>query len=460
VRPRGFGRRAGRGPAVAEIDDEGSEPSGEVLRVARRLLEQDGMKYSRNRHQPSCRFCSADLEHTFVDLGMHPPCQKHVESHELDGPETFYPLHAYVCHVCFLVQLEEVVPPDEIFHENYAYFSSFSESWLRHAEAYASDMVARFAFDASSRVVEIASNDGYLLQYFASREIPVLGIEPSGNVAAAAREKGIPSLEKFFGRDTAREVLEEHGPASLLLGNNVLAHVPNLNDFVGGMKILLAEDGVITMEFPHLMRLVDGNQFDTIYHEHYSYLSFTTVERIFAQHGLVLFDVEELRSHGGSLRIYARHVESEAHPVGPRVGALRELEAHEGLDSLAYYARFGERVRETKRALLEFLIGARRDGKSVVGYGAPGKGNTLLNYCGIRRDFLDYTVDRSPHKQGNFTPGTRIPILSPERIFETKPDFVLILPWNLADEITRQMSGIREWKGQFVVPIPEVKVIP
>jgi hypothetical protein len=253
---------------VAEVDEEGSVPSGEVLRVARRLLEQDGMKYSRNRHQPTCRFCSADLEHSFVDLGMHPPCQKHVEPHELDRPETFYPLHAYVCHVCFLVQLEEVVPPDEIFHDNYAYFSSFSESWLRHAETYANDMVARFGFDASSQVVEIASNDGYLLQYFAERGIPVLGVEPSGNVAAAAREKGIPSLEKFFGRDTAREVLEEHGPAHLLLGNNVLAHVPNLNDFVGGMKILLAEDGVITMEFPHLMRLVDGNQFDTIYHEH------------------------------------------------------------------------------------------------------------------------------------------------------------------------------------------------
>jgi SAM-dependent methyltransferase len=321
-------------------------------------------------------------------------------------------------------------------------------------------MVARFGFDSSSRVVEIASNDGYLLQYFAARGIPVLGIEPSGNVAAAAREKGVPSLEKFFGRDTAREVLEAHGPASLLLGNNVLAHVPNLNDFVSGMKILLAEDGVITMEFPHLMRLVDGNQFDTIYHEHYSYLSFTTVERIFAQHGLVLFDVEELRSHGGSLRIYARHVESSTHSIGPRVDALREIEAHEGLDSLAYYARFAEGVRETKRALLEFLIEAKRADKSVVGYGAPGKGNTLLNYCGIRRDFVDYTVDRSPHKQGGFTPGTRIPILSPERIFETKPDFVLILPWNLADEITRQMAGIREWKGQFVVPIPEVVVIP
>ena len=403
----------------------------------------------------------ASLDHTFVDLGMHPPCQKHVEPEMLGAPETFYPLHAWVCHVCFLVQLEEVVPPDEIFGGgDYAYFSSYSDSWVRHAKAYTESMISRFGFDGSTRVVEIASNDGYLLQHFLAHGVPVLGIEPASNVADAGREKGVPSVQKFFGRRTAKEVLESYGPAHLLLGNNVLAHVPNLNDFVSGMKLLLAEDGVLTMEFPHLMQLVDQNQFDTIYHEHYSYLSFTTVQRVFAQHGLVLFDVEELRSHGGSLRIYGCHAESTRHPVTERVAALREREACEGLDSLAYYARFAERVRETKRTLLEFLIHAKREGKTVVGYGAPGKGNTLLNYCGIRRDFLDYTVDRSPHKQGRFTPGTRIPILEPERVFETKPDYVLILPWNLADEVMEQMSGIREWKGQFVVPIPEVKVIP
>ena len=459
VRLRGFGMRAGRGLAPDEIEEGAPELSGEVLRVARRLLDQAGMRNARSLHQPTCRFCSADLEQTFVDLGMHPSCQKHVEPHEFDEPETFYPLHAYVCHVCFLVQLEEVIPPSEIFGEKYGHFSSLSESWLRHAEAYAGAMVERFGFDQTSRVVEIASNDGYLLQYFAQREIPVLGVEPVGTVGALAREKGIPSIERFFGRDTARELMDENGPADLLVGNNVLSHVPNLNDFVGGLKILLAADGVITMEFPHLMRLVAGNHFDAISHEHYSYLSFMTVERIFAQHGLVIFDVEELRSHGGSLRIYARHVESNAHPMTPRVDALRQLEASEGVDSLAYYARFAEQVRENKRALLEFLIEARRDGKSVVGYGAPGRGNTLLNYCGIGRDFLDYTVDRNPQKQGGFTPGTRVPILPPERIFETKPDFVLILPWNLADEITAQLAGIREWKGQFVLPIPEIKVL-
>jgi hypothetical protein len=319
-------------------------------------------------------------------------------------------------------------------------------------------MCERLNLGASSRVVEIASNDGYLLQYFAAKGIPVLGIEPASNCAAAAVERGIPTRVAFFGRATAEAVRREVGTADLLLGNNVLAHVPDLNDFVGGMKILLGENGVITMEFPHLLRLVQENQFDTIYHEHFSYLGFATVQRVFAHHGLELFDVDELPTHGGSLRIYAQH--PGRRPVHARVGALLETERRAGMEDLAFYRSFGERVHATKRKLLSFLIEARGQGKRVVGYGAPGKGNTLLNYCGIRTDLLDYTVDRSPHKQGRFLPGTRIPIYAPEKILETRPDYVLILPWNLKDEIAAQMSGIREWGGRFVTPIPEVKVLP
>jgi hypothetical protein len=318
-------------------------------------------------------------------------------------------------------------------------------------------MSERLALGASSRVVEIASNDGYLLQYFAAKGIPVLGIEPASNCAEAAVARGIDTLVAFFGRETAQRVRRERGTADLLLGNNVLAHVPDLNDFVGGMKILLAERGVITMEFPHLLRLVQENQFDTIYHEHFSYLGFGTVQQIFAHHGLELFDVEELPTHGGSLRIYAQHPGVRA--IGERVGALLEVEERAGMRRLEFYESFGERVHATKRKLLSFLIEAREQGKRVVGYGAPGKGNTLLNYCGIRTDLLDYTVDRSPHKQGRFLPGTRIPIHAPDRIFETRPDYVLILPWNLKDEIAAQMSGIRAWGGRFVTPIPEVRVL-
>jgi hypothetical protein len=319
-------------------------------------------------------------------------------------------------------------------------------------------MTRRFGLTKQSKVFELASNDGYLLQYFVERGIPVLGVEPTANTAAAAVAKGIPTLVKFFGVQTAREILAAHGPADLLLGNNVLAHVPKINDFVGGMKVLLAKGGVITMEFPHLVQLMRQNQFDTIYHEHFSYLSFTTVERVFAHHGLVVFDVEELPTHGGSLRIYGRHAEDGAKVVGPRVAALKKREEEFGMTRLETYASFGERVRETKRKLLAFLIEAKRAGKSVVGYGAPGKGNTLLNYCGIRTDFLDYTVDRSPHKQGRFLPGTRIPIFHPDKIGETRPDYVLILPWNLKDEIAKQMAHVRSWGGKFVVPIPEVTV--
>jgi hypothetical protein len=417
----------------------------------------------RGRHfpRPTCRFCSASLEHTFVDLGLSPLCQKRVEARQLGDPETFYPLHAWVCHVCYLVQLEDLVPSEEIYADGeYACFSSQSEPWLRHAESYARLATERFGLDRHSRVVEIASNDGYLLQFFAAREIPALGVEPASNVARAARDKGIETVRQFFGREAARDLVEEPGPADLLIGNNVLGRVPDLDDFVGGARILLAHNGVLTMEFPHLMQLVERNQFDSIYHEHLSYLGFSTVERIFAQHDIVIFDVEELPTHGGSLRIYGRRAPCDAHPVQASVRKLRERESRRGMDSLAYYARFGERVRETKRALLEFLIEARRCGRSVVGYGAPAKGNALLNYCGIRQDFLEYTVDRNPQKQGRFTPGTRIPILEPARIFETRPDYVLILSWSSKDEIMEQLAGIREWKGQFVVAIPEVRIFP
>ncbi len=408
---------------------------------------------------PHCRFCDHELVHSFVDLGTSPLCQDHVTPENFNRAEMIYPLHARVCHHCFLVQVDDLVQPEQIFGDGqYAYFSSYSDSWLAHARDYTQKMIPRFGLDATKQVVEVASNDGYLLQYFLQKGIPVLGIEPASNCAAAAKKKGIDTIVAFFGRETATRVAAERGQANLLLGNNVLAHVPDINDFVGGMKILLTAGGVITMEFPHLMRLVEEKQFDTIYHEHFSYLSFTTVERIFAHHGLVLFDVEELSTHGGSIRIYARHAEDSDRPVELRVDELLSREAAAGMLELAYYAEFGARVRETKWKLLEFLIEQRRSGKTMAGYGAPGKGNTLLNYCGIRTDFLEYTVDRSPHKQGNFLPGSRIPIFAPEKIFETRPDYLLILPWNLRVEIMEQMSEIRAWGGKFVTPIPEVRV--
>ena len=409
--------------------------------------------------EPPCRGCAAPLRHTFVDLGMSPLCQKHRKLEELAAMEPFYPLHVWVCDQCFLVQLEEFVSPEEIFGDGeYAYFSSFSDSWLAHARTYVEGSAERFGLGEKSFVVEVASNDGYLLQYFKQRDVRVLGIEPASNTAEAARDKGIETLVRFFGKETADHVVETHGRADLIAGNNVLAHVPDINDFIAGLKTLLAENGVITMEFPHLLRLIEGNQFDTIYHEHFSYLSFGTVEALFAKHGLALFDVEELPTHGGSIRIFAKHEACQSHTTTERTAELRELEKREGLRSLDYYARFAERVRETKRKVLEVLIEAKRNGKSVVGYGAPGKGNTLLNYCGVRSDFLDYTVDRSPHKQGGFLPGTHIPIVHPDEIAQTRPDFVLILPWNLEKEIVEQMSYVGEWGGEFVVPIPEVRI--
>jgi hypothetical protein len=404
---------------------------------------------------PNCRFCATPLHHTFVDLGMSPLCESYVAQDRLSAMEPFYPLHVHVCNECFLVQLEAYVSAERIF-DNYAYFSSYSDSWVEHARVYTEKMVERFELGSRHQVVEIASNDGYLLQHFVARGIPALGIEPAANVAEVAGRKGIPTLVKYFGQSTARELAPKK--ADLLLGNNVLAQVPDLNDFVKGMKILLEPRGVITLEFPHLMRLMAENQFDTIYHEHFSYFSFTTTVRILGAHGLTIFDVEELPTHGGSLRVYARHTEDDSRSVGATVPEMIAREEAAGFNGLECYASFAEQVKETKRKLLSFLIKAKEQGKSIAGYGAPGKGNTLLNYCGIRADFLDYTVDRNPHKQGKFLPGTHIPIFAPDRIKETRPDFVLILPWNLKTEIMEQMAYIREWGGRFVVPIPEVRV--
>lgn len=407
----------------------------------------------------NCRFCNKSLEHTFADLGISPIANDYLAEEQLNRAEKLYPLHAYVCENCLLVQLEEVESPDHIFGDgDYAYFSSYSESWLRHAKAYTDLMVERFGFNQNHQVIEIASNDGYLLQYFHGKGIPVLGVEPAANTAKVAQEKGIPSVVKFFGVQTAKELVAEGKQADLLLGNNVLAHVPDLNDFVAGMKIVLKPNGIFTMEFPHLLQLMQQNQFDTIYHEHFSYFSFLTVETIFAVHGLTLFDVEELPTHGGSLRIYGKHDSAAQPSISDRVSQLKEKERQAGLDKLETYRTFGEQVKETKRKLLSFLIEAKAQGKSVAAYGAPAKGNTLLNYCGIRTDFIDYTVDRSPYKQGLFLPGTHIPILEPDKIQETKPDYLLILPWNLKDEIMAQMACIRESGGKFVVPIPSVQV--
>jgi SAM-dependent methyltransferase len=406
-------------------------------------------------NQSVCRFCGTTLRHTFVDLGMSPLAESWLKPSQLNQMEPFYPLHVYVCDRCFLVQLEEFESPEHIFSD-YAYFSSYSETWLQHAKAYVDMAIQTFGLDGQSQVIEIASNDGYLLRNFVGKGIKVLGIEPAANVAKVAVEREIPTRVKFFGEETARQLVAEGIQADLIVGNNVLAHVPGLNHFVEGMKILLKPDGVITMEFPHLMQLMAKNEFDTIYHEHFSYLSFTTVENVFAAHGLTLYDVEELPTHGGSLRIYARHTENAARPVSQRAKELKGREEGAGFKRLDTYLSFTERVKETKRKLLEFLIRAKREGKSVVAYGAAAKGVTLLNYCGVRSDFIDYAVDLSPHKQGYFMPGVHIPIFHPDKIHETKPDYVLILPWNLKDEIMRQMVCIGKWGGKFIVPIPEV----
>lgn len=389
---------------------------------------------------------------------MSPLSNAYLKPDQLKCAEPFFPLHAYVCEHCFLVQLEEFETPENIFSD-YAYFSSYSASWLRHAQEYTDQMTERFGLGASHQVVEIASNDGYLLQYFKERQIPVLGIEPAANVARVAQDKGISTRVCFFGTETAGTLAGEGVQADLLLGNNVLAHVPDLNDFVAGLKITLRGGGVITMEFPHLLRLMEKNQFDTIYHEHFSYFSLITVVKVFEKHGLRLFDVQELPTHGGSLRIFACHVDDASKGQTGAVESLLSREAQAGLDSLPAYLSFGEKVRQTKRSLLEFLIQAKKEGRSVVCYGAAAKGNTLLNYCGIRSDFIDFVVDLSPHKQGLYLPGTHLPVHHPDQVREARPDYLLILPWNIKEEIMSQMSHIREWGARFVVPIPGVEVL-
>lgn len=404
-----------------------------------------------------CRFCSAPVDATFADLGTSPLANSYLSPEQINGMEPFYPLRALVCGQCFLVQLEEFEAPEQIFTD-YAYFSSYSTSWVEHSRRYAELMIDRLGLDETSHVVEIASNDGYLLQFFHDRQIPVLGIEPAANVAKVALQKGIATLVEFFGRDTARSLASDSS-ADLLLGNNVLAHVPDLNDFVEGMKMLLKPGGVITMEFPHLVRLVEENQWDTIYHEHFSYFSFRTVSRVFEAHGLRLFDVEELPTHGGSLRIYGAHADDASNLESDAARELREREHEAGYEVLDTYLGYSRRVEADKRQILTFLIGLKQQGLRVIGYGAPAKGNTLLNYCGVRCDFLEYTCDLNPYKQGHFLPGSHIPIRSPDVIREDRPDVVLILPWNLKDEIVEQLSFIREWGGRFAARTPELALL-
>lgn len=403
-----------------------------------------------------CRFCDSPLDAVFADLGMSPIANNYLAPDQANAMEPFYPLRAFVCGSCFLVQLEEFETPQEIFGE-YAYFSSYSTSWLEHSRRYVEQVVPRFQLGPNSHVVELASNDGYLLQYFSARGIPVLGVEPASNVAAVAVEKGVPTIDEFFGVELAQRLAAERR-ADLLIGNNVLAHVPDLNDFVAGMKILLAPGGVITMEFPHLMRLIEDRQFDTIYHEHFSYFSFLTARRVFAAHGLRLFDVEELPTHGGSLRIYGCHADDER-PETERAAELGRRESAAGFENLDIYLAFAQRVRKEKWDILSFLIALKRDGASIAGYGAPAKGNTMLNFCGIGTDFIDYTVDLNPSKQRHLLPGSHIPIRSPDALRETQPDVVLILPWNIREEIMEQHAYVRDWGGRFAARAPEMKLL-
>ena len=409
-----------------------------------------------SRFRP-CRLCGTDLKHTFVDLGMSPPCENFLTGEQVDQMEAYFPLHVLVCEECFLVQLPEHVSPEEIFTE-YAYFSSYSSSWVAHAKRYCEAMTDRFKLDAGSLVVELASNDGYLLQHFPRLGVPVLGIEPAANVARAAIAKGIPTTIDFFGVRLAEQLVGEGTMADLIAGNNVLAQVPDINDFIAGMKILLKPEGVITLEFPHIERLIAENQFDTVYHEHFSYFSLSTIEIAAERHGLKIIDVEELPTHGGSLRVFLAHVGSAHRPTGA-VANLLEREQRHGLKAMTIYQSFGERARRAKRDLLAFLIAAKNEGKTICGYGAPGKGNTLLNYCSIGTDFLDFTVDLNPYKHGRFTPGMHIPIRTIDAIDEAKPDYILILPWNLKNEIIQQMRHVSAWGAKFVVPIPFVTIL-
>jgi C-methyltransferase C-terminal domain/Putative zinc binding domain/Methyltransferase domain len=423
--------------------------------MATMTLPSDVQQQSTSTRQ--CRFCGTNLQRTFVDLGLSPLCETYPSTADLNRGEAYYPLHVYVCENCWLVQLEEYESPEQIFSD-YPYFSSFSDSWLKHCDKYCADMKSRFELGRESFVVEVASNDGYLLQYFAKRDVPVLGIEPAGNVAKVAVEKGIPTLVRFFGTQLAKELAGAGQCADLVLGNNVLAQVPDLNDFVEGLKIMLKPEGVLTLEFPHLLQLIQQNEFDTIYHEHFSYFSFLSTIRIVESHGLKVFDVEELKSHGGSLRVYACRADGTTHQVEPNVKKVLADESQAALDKVDGYERFARQVKDTKFALLEFLLAAAKQGKKVAGYGAPGKSATLLHYCGIGKDLIQFTVDRSPYKQGRFLPGSRIPIYHPQRIRDAMPDYVVILPWNLKDEIMEQLRFIREWGGRFVVPIPKVQV--
>ncbi len=417
------------------------------------------LEIEKGRGPRKCRFCDASLGEPFLDLGKQPLANAYVKPENIAKKEFVCPLRVFFCHECHLTQLSDFSEAKEIFNEQYAYYSSFSESWLRHAKNYTDLMVKRFGLNEDSHVVEMASNDGYLLQYFKEKGIPVLGIEPSGNCADVAIKKGIPTEIKFFGTETAQGLKKQNKLADLLVGNNVLAHVPDLNDFVEGLKIALKPEGIITMEFPHLLRLMQEGQFDTMYHEHFSFFAFSVVEKVFAEHGLRLFDVEELSTHGGSLRIYGRHKANDKLKISERVYELKEREARYGLNEEKTYTDFGHKVTQVKKGLLEFLRQAKASGKTVVGYGAPAKGNTLLNYCGIGVDLIQYTVDASPHKQDHFLPGSHLPIYAPDRIRETKPDYVLILPWNLKEEIMKQMSDIRKWGAKFVIPIPELKIL-
>ena len=404
-----------------------------------------------------CRFCKTELTHDFIDLVNSPASNSFLTAQQLNEPETYYPLKVYTCHKCFLVQVDEYKKSDAIFDSNYVYFSSYSTSWLKHAKAYTEMMIKRFGYNNNSLVIEVASNDGYLLQYFHQNNIQVLGIEPTANTAEAAKEKGVDSVVDFFGVRLAKELVAKNIKADLLLGNNVLAHVPDIVDFVGGMKILLKQGGVITMEFPHLMQLVDNNQFDTIYHEHFSYLSFTTVKQIFESQELEMFDVDQIPTHGGSLRIYAKHKEDTSKQINANVKVLLDLEASKGMNGLAYYNGFQEKAMKIKLDLLSFLIQQKNAGKKVAAYGAAAKGNTLLNFCGVKNDLIDFVVDANPHKQNKFLPASHIPVMNEQYLKAAKPDYVIILPWNLKEEITEQLSYIREWGGQFAVPIPSVQ---
>ena len=405
---------------------------------------------------PKCRFCNSLLRHSFADLGMSPLANSFLNQSQLKNEEFFYPLHVFVCEKCLLVQLEEFETPDKIFSD-YAYFSSYSETWLNHAEDYVEMMISGFKINQKSHVVEVASNDGYLLQFFKKKNIPVLGIEPAVNIAEVANNKGVPTITKFFGENTAKELSDLGKQADVLIGNNVLAHVPNLNDFVSGLRTLLKPGGVITLEFPHLLQLIRYNQFDTIYHEHFSYFSLIVVQKIFSFHKLTVFDVEELPTHGGSLRVFIKH-EYEKPQIGNNVYKLIEKEKKFGLDNIVTYTRFQEKIEEIKKNIRTFFVSAKKDNKTIIGFGAPAKGNTLLNFCKIGTEFLDYVVDNSPHKQGLYLPGTHIPITNPQKIHDTKPDYVIILPWNIKEEIIDRISFIRKWGGKHVTLIPEVKI--